>query len=73
MINKMSQKTIVTARDIINNEHVFIQCSDFKQAWNTAGKLHILGENHYTQVRLRASKPSLRSYRWIELVKWIGA
>ena len=72
-MNTINQKTIVTARDIVNDEHVFIQCSDVKDALRTAGKLHIIGENHYVQVRLRSSKPSLKSYRWIELVKWIGA
>jgi len=68
----MSQKTIVTARSVTDNCHIFIKCNDTREALRTAGKLHIIGENHYRQIRLRSSKPSLRSYRWIELVKWIG-
>lgn len=73
----MSQcnKKIVTARDNTNDTHVFIECQDFKDAWDTMGKLHILElkERTYSQVRLRSSRPSLKSYRWINLCKWIGA
>ena len=73
----MSQcnKKIVTARDMQTNEHIFIECQDFKEAWNISGKLHTLElkEYRYSQVRLRSSRPSLKSYRWISLCKWIGA
>ena len=63
----MSQKSIVTARDVINNEHVFIQCSDFKQAWNTAGSLHILGEHKYRQIRLRSTPCSKKLYKQLHI------
>lgn len=67
----MKQKIFVTARDIKTNEHVFIECNDFKSAWNTSGIL--LKERTYIQIRQRKSKPSMQKYRWINLVKWIGA
>lgn len=71
----MSLKTVVTARNIITNEQIFIQCKDFNDAFNTMGKLHniTLKENTYVQIRLRSTRPSLKQYRWISLVKWIGA
>jgi len=68
-------KTIVTARVSTDNQQIFIQCKDFKEAWNTAGKLHQieLKERTYSQIRLRSSRPSMnQGYRWVNLVKWIG-
>lgn len=70
----MSNKTIVTAQDIQNNTHIFIKCNDTREALRMAGKLHIIGENHYRQIRLRSTPCSMKQgYRWIDLVKWIGA
>ena len=70
----MSQKTIVTARSVTDNCHIFIKCNDTREALRTAGKLHILGEHSYRQIRLRSTPCSMKQgYRWIDLVKWIGA
>ena len=69
-------KTVVTARNIITDEQIYITCSDFKDAFNTAGKLHniTLKENTYVQIRLRGSIPDInKGYRWVSLCKWIGA
>ena len=69
-------KNIVTARNLQTDEQIYIKCSDFKEAFNTAGLLHniTLKENTYVQIRLRGSVPSLKKgYRWVSLVKWIGA
>lgn len=68
----MSLKTIVTAEDLDNKVHIFIQCNSPKDAFNMAGQLHNLGEHRYSQIRLRSSKPDLRVYRWISLLL-IGA
>jgi len=68
-------KNIVTARNTITNEQIYITCKDPKEAFNTAGILNTieLKEHTYRQVRLRSSRPSMKQgYRWISLVKWIG-
>ncbi len=56
-------KNIVTARS--GNEQIFIQCKDFKQAWNIAGELHKieLKEHTYSQIRLRGSPVSKKLYK----------
>lgn len=66
----MTFKKYVTARSVTDNTHIFIQCPNTLEAFRTAQRLHNLGEHQYFQIRLRSSKPSLRSYRWIDLVKW---
>jgi hypothetical protein len=69
-------KNIVTARSTITNEQIYIQCKDFKDAFNTAGILNQieLKEHTYKQIRMRSSVPTVKQgYRWISLVKWIGA
>ena len=71
----MSLKTIVTARNTVTNEQIYIKCDSFKDAFNTAGILNQieLKEHTYRQVRLRSSIPSMnQGYRWVNLVKWIG-
>lgn len=69
----MAKKTIVTARSVMDNTHIFIKCDSVLDAFRTAQKLHSLGEHRYYQIRLRASKPSLRSYRWVSLFMVNGA
>ena len=69
----MALKKYVTARSVTDNLHIFIETKTPKDAFNTAGKLHQLGEHHYTQIRLRSSKPSLQTYRWISLILRNGA
>lgn len=67
----MSQlKTIVTARSVMDNTHIFIKCESPKDAFNTAHELHKLGEHQYRQIRLRSSMPNKKLYK---LVQWIGA
>lgn len=69
-------KHIVTARNTITNEQIFIDCNTVNEALRTAGKLNQieLHEHTYKQVRLRSSRPSMKQgYRWISLVRWIGA
>ena len=68
IIINMTKKTIVTARSVMDNTHIFIKCNDPKSAFNTAHELHKLGEHRYIQIRLRSSKPSLKSYRWVSLL-----
>jgi hypothetical protein len=70
----MSSKTIVTCRNTITNEQLYIQCQSVSEALQTAGKLNQieLYEHTYKQVRLRSSRPNLKQgYRWVNLVKWI--
>lgn len=65
-------KHIVTAR--IDDQQYYINCKDFSEAFNVAGRLHNieLKEHNYTQIRLRSSIPSIsKGYRWISLVKWV--
>lgn len=69
----MSLKRYVTARSITDNIHIFIDAQTPKNAFNTAHELHKLGEHRYTQIRLRSTKPSLKSYRWINLILNNGA
>jgi predicted RNA-binding protein len=69
------RRNIVTARDIVNDEQIFIKCDTVQEALNIAGKLHKieLKEHTYSQIRLRSTHPSLKQgYRWVNLVKWIG-
>lgn len=63
----MAKKVIVTARSVIDDQHIFIKCETTLEAFKTAQKLHNLGEQRYYQIRLRSSKPSLKSYRWVSL------
>jgi hypothetical protein len=60
---KRMVKNIVTARS--GTEQIFIQCKDFKDAWNVAGKLHRieLKEHTYTQIRLRGSPVPKKLYK----------
>lgn len=67
----MAKKTIVTARSVIDNNHIFITCDNTLEAFRTMQKLHQLGEHRYRQIHMRATKPSLKAYRWVSL--WIGA
>lgn len=67
----MAKRTIVTARSVIDDQHIFIKCENTLEAFRTAQKLHKLGENRYYQIRLRATAPSLKSYRWISLLPTI--
>lgn len=69
----MTLKTIVTARSVIDNNHIFIVHENTLEAFRTAQKLHQLGEHRYKQIHMRATKPSLKAYRWVNLVRWIGA
>lgn len=64
----MSAKTIVTARNTITNEQLFIQCKDFKDVFNTAGILNQieLKTHTYKQVRLRSS-PCPKTYKRINI------
>ena len=57
-----SKKTIVTARSVMDKEHIFIRCSDTYTALKIAGEIHRLGEKRYYQVRLRSSIPSKKYY-----------
>jgi hypothetical protein len=69
-------KNIVTARNTITNEQIYIVCKDIHETLQTAGKLHNieLKERSYSQIRLRSSIPTVKQgYRWISLCKWIGA
>lgn len=66
-----NKKCIVTARSVQDDQHIFIQCSDVMDAFRTAQKLHRLGEKRYIQVRLRATKPSLRHYRWVDILPFV--
>ena len=65
--SKMSLRNIVTARDIVNDEQIFVKCSTVQEALNIAGKLHQieLKEHTYVQIRLRSSSPSRKRYREI--------
>jgi hypothetical protein len=70
------KKTIVTARHVQDNTQIFIKCKDVSEALNVAGQLNRieLREHTYRQVRLRSSIPPVKQgYRWISLVRWIGA
>jgi len=67
-------KTVVTARNTITNEQIYIRCDNTIDALRVAGKLNQieLKTHTYKQVRLRNSIPSMKQgYRWISLVKWI--
>jgi hypothetical protein len=61
----MNTKNIVTARNTITNEQIFIDCKDFKEAWNMSGRLHQieLKEHTYSQIRLRGSPVSKKLYK----------
>ncbi len=67
-------KTIVTARNIVNDEQIFVRCSNVSQALNVAGKIHQieLKERTYSQVRLRSSIPSKKLYKDLTHI-FIGA
>ena len=66
-------KHFVTVRDLADNQQYFINCKTVTEALNLAGKLENLElkEHKYTQIRLRATRPSLKKYHWISLVKWV--
>jgi len=63
----MSLRNIVTARDIVNDEQIFVKCSTVQEALNIAGKLHQieLKEHTYVQIRLRSTPCSKKKYREI--------
>ena len=56
----MSLRTIVTARNIEDNNQIFIKCSTVNEALYIAGKLHKieLSEHTYVQIRFRSTKCS---------------
>lgn len=70
---KLERKRYVTSWSIQDKCHIVIDANDPKGCFREAQKLHRLGEHRYIQVRLRSTKPSLKQYRWVNLVKWIGA
>ena len=61
----MSLKTIVTARNTVNDEQIYVRCSNVSEALNIAGKIHQieLKERTYSQVRLRSSPVPKKLYK----------
>lgn len=55
----MMSKSIVTARLLTDNSHIFVKCKDIHEAFAVQSKLlNIeLKEHTYTQIRLRSSSP----------------
>lgn len=60
-------KSIVTARNVVNNEQIYVRCNNVSEALQVAGKLHQieLKSHTYSQIRLRSSFPSRKQYKEI--------
>lgn len=57
-----NKKLIVTARNILTDQHVYIKCNDSTDTFNTAHQFH-LKSHVYVQIRLRSTEPSKRIYK----------
>lgn len=70
----MAQKSIVTARNTVDNSQIFVRCSNVSQALQIAGRLHQieLKERTYTQIRLRSTPCPKKLYKDLTHI-FIGA
>lgn len=68
-MNKMTErKRYVTARIVSNNSHIIIDAENPMGCFRVAQQLH-KHEDQFVQIRLRATKPSLKTYTLVEKIQ----
>ena len=74
IVSKEMVKNIVTARNIVDNQQIFVKCNNVSEALEVAGKLHRieLKERTYVQIRLRGTPCSKKLYKELHIQDIIG-